>query len=541
MTNSMTSQIDSARAKKAARTIQTRLKALGQTICLNHAYEAVAAVADYPTWAIMKAALDAGEAAVIRNSEKVPDWLPFRIDENNPAVLVYGPDDERRAAVIAFLLREHADRTGTGGALHAICAGTPNPHLVSVARSTRKSGSVAEEVIATLENSHRAVLNIFDLPPGRMVPTDAHKARIIAFLDEVTEQGLGALSDKFLPIVVDAAYAMATGSGAEASHRVYERGMRADIDAVMDREWGVNLTPPIRTWIDVSKALTLSGEHALAAAAMAHAVPRLDTLIACSRNPEIMDRFSNFTVSDERVPDAFCRLASQAIREFAFLQVPSNVRVAQGASPILFGIECPSVEAGNLLSIVARNAIDLATDGTSRAGFSIVIDPDIIPRNASVECHRQVYQSIKSGIPIIVMTASTEIAESIYELVSSVFVTGFDKRVRVGDLCGILDLDENTAEEMHAKLFQASGRNDITSALAIVKRWMRRKTAFVEFPAPVPHGPPGSDDEKQPPATKDIGDYLSTLDKSPYELKGSERQVVDGVSTLKGSWRLANS
>ena len=39
------------------------------------------------------------------------------------------------------------------------------------------------------------------------------------------------------------------------------------------------------------------------------------------------------------------------------------------------------------------------------------------------------------------------------------------------------------------------------------------------------------------PAKKDIAHYLDQFSDSPYRLPtGSGRQIVDGVSTLKGSW-----
>jgi hypothetical protein len=37
-----------------------------------------------------------------------------------------------------------------------------------------------------------------------------------------------------------------------------------------------------------------------------------------------------------------------------------------------------------------------------------------------------------------------------------------------------------------------------------------------------------------------IADYLSNFEKSPYVLAAKEYQNVEGVSTLRGSWRSPN-
>jgi hypothetical protein len=480
MAKTSTFPIDAARAKTAARSVQTRFTALGHNISLNHAYEAVAAVAGFPTWAVMKPTLDNSPTGFAKMSP--PAWHPFRIDDNNPAALAYGPADARRASVVASLLAENLTGKEPRHPVQVMCLGPVCPHLLAALRSLSDVGPESE-VVATFGPAHGTILNIFDLPLGQTAPTEAHKRRIIDFLHVLTLGSTSFSYSRFFSNIVDRAYETALGHGRGSRPFPYARGILPDVDAHLDR-LGLPKDDIPRSWHQVSDLLRPLGQHTLAAASASQAMPRLETLLFYRADDAFMAGNASVRISGELLVDLFARKVSTAIRNHAFLRRPSNFRIVQETGMTILGIEADDRDVAALIRITVENALRLASETHNKPGLQsppFVVYGNDLEEEHAISSHSRVSKSVEQSAPIIVATGSRETLEVVFPLSSSTFITGIEKRTQVGPICSTLELDEDVAENMHAKLFATARNSAPFPVFSLLKRWIGTKTAFVEF------------------------------------------------------------
>lgn len=352
--------MDAPTAKSAARNLKRRLEALGHVISLNHAYEGVAAMCGYPTWAVMKARLEmepSSDPVVIEKPfpEGGIPWQQFSSSRHNPTSLFFGPDDARRQAIldaiaIAFIEEQRAMPAQTPSLkpfLRAIMVTSGSPCLSMVERKLATDREAFSRVGISKDSCD---LSIFDLPLGRKYPRSGHRSRIIDFLTALVRPGIeGNISDdqavaEPIPRLVDALY-----TARDREPRMYEAGIFPEIDALLFRRvediGGM-------TWWDVSAKLADLYLTDLAQWAMAQAVPSLSDCMPLLGDIDRQGVMSN----GERAVHVIGRGISSALRAYPFLR---NVRRPgerhSKAAVIEIADEADDGRVADLLFLTAEN------------------------------------------------------------------------------------------------------------------------------------------------------------------------------------------
>lgn len=488
--------VDAAFTKAAARTVKSRLEALGHSVSLNHAYEAVAATFGSPTWAVMKSRIanlpddqsESSEPATITTSRRPGaklGWSDILLSESNPVVLVHGPVNYRRSRIVEVIASEF---NSTQPRVRGIFMNEDLPELFQPDGNTK--------VCVTLSNTHQNVLNIFDTKLGLRTPSAEHADRIAHFLMTLLNRGgsgpaIASLS--FARSLVDAAYVRCSDSDRHGTPLVYGVGIVPGVDVAIGSTHGY------RTWWSVVDGLLTQGKVALAIRAQRHAVPRLEHLMSILRCDKFADQYHNLKTSEgEGVLDACARMISTAIRENAVLQRPTNLVIDPRSEMLSIKIETPTGDTGvatrhdvwaeSILYRLAVDALEKSLDSTSTAldrpclfvlsginGKDFGDDED----NSLVTITKRAHENENR---VILVTSEIGFIDKLTELSSSVVVSGCATRRDVDQICRTLSLPDAALEEIHEHLFTRGELEESTSAYAVRQMFRSQKTGLVEFP-----------------------------------------------------------
>jgi hypothetical protein len=461
--------VDAPTAKAAARNVKQRLSALGHEIGLNHAYEAVAAMGGYPTWAVMKASLEAGSALSPQAPATVKpfpvgvmDWETFSPGTRNPTALFFGPAGRRRAGVMTFLrdewVKRYQESVGEVAFLRTIT-------FVSRNSQPADDKDQGERVRISKEFSDIA---IFDLPLGQRYPAPAHRERIIEFVAAVTISFYGGkLSEgdrralvEPIPRMVDQAYALRNLE----SPWLYRRSVLEDIDS-FDGKAGFDFAGSQATWWDVSDALAGKYLTKLATWARAQAVPSLNDLTFMSRQADMGGVLSG----GEKVADCIARALSSALREFGALRGERKPRPIEEFNPIevIEIVDQPSdPRANRLMLLLAVNRYRMLVDAVEadettrtvykparlpRSGtpmrLSVSLPDTPVPLDGVVKIIFD--DAVMNGREVVVFTDDPVAAADHLDISSSYFVHGCSTHDDVGTVAALFGFDKSAADLIH--------------------------------------------------------------------------------------------
>lgn len=367
--------VDAPTAKAAARNVKQRLAVLGHEISLNHAYEAVAAMSGYPTWSVMKAKLEASvafiEEPVENDTAPFPEgiaWDRMAMGEYNPTMLVFGPDDLRRNEIMKSVankwLATYSGRYDIVPFMRMI-AFTPSPVLafdgLTGFRTVRSVGKFHLRA-----SKGAACLDIFDLPLGRRVPTERHKARIVAYLlSVVTGQDPTLAADApalttLLSQVVDAIYDRLSDRVKGGQPRRYSAGVVRFVDQAVDaHKIGHDEDT---TWWEMSEELAYRQLISLAEWAQAQTRPRLEDVMRCVTEMDISFKAS----SGETLGHAVVRCVSRALRDLPFVRGFDEFREDRHSRLGIIEIERSGDDLSDRLMLLqAINHYEMLTDDIS--------------------------------------------------------------------------------------------------------------------------------------------------------------------------------
>lgn len=324
--------INHERAKSSAQAVKRRLGDLGHSVCLNHAYEALAASLGFKTWAIMKSRLDGADevpvAESIQHEAVSPEfadqaglrWRDLKLDRFNPVAMIHGPSGPKRDYVTRLFI---GGLNSVGRRFAYIGDGlAAKQEATKLSKGFLASSNAAFEFHAIdLDRS----INIFDLPLGAIRPSDTHRSRIVYFLKRLIEldQPCSSLDD-ILRHLVDEAYDYVFDESRATHGRFHYQSMPSlsELEAFC-RASGIKLEEHGTRWIDLANAIGDKGEQRLAGQAMRYAVPVIETLMTIVRSEPFRGNYGHIYVKGESILNRCLRSFSSAIREFPFLRGPT--------------------------------------------------------------------------------------------------------------------------------------------------------------------------------------------------------------------------
>lgn len=489
MTHVKIPDVDYARAKNAAKAVKSRLHDLGNEVCLNHAYEAVAATLGFKTWAVMKARLDgdqsAGETPSATSCEAPREdrpkqagltWHDLRLGEYNPVVMIHGPAGRKRDIV----MREIAGQIEKlPRRIRAISLGKPDSGLPLAligdcwSRDPNEQPNAATFVLDP--TSHSSAINIFDLPFRSNRPSPAHLRRIVSFLGELTLVNQVSSGEAFLSDAVNELYARFI----DREQLMYRVGAVPQIDEFCAQA-GMKLDEKYTSWRNLALALATRLQPKLAGAAWRHGSPRLEHFMSVIRDEVIVDTYGTVRTSGELMVDACVRMVSLAIRTYPFLQRPTAVDFGQTPVEII-GIELADGRASAAASLLYKLAFEASVleHGEIRSDTHLLVSgaelvPDDLP-GLLARAHEE------DGPRIVLATADTARVGDLDRFVTSHVVTGCSTRASVQELCSNLKIGPAGFESIHDRLFGTHDENKL-EAFCVRKKFVTQREGLIVIP-----------------------------------------------------------
>ncbi len=488
MTHVKIPDVDNARAKNAAKAVKSRLHDLGNEVCLNHAYEAVAATLGFKTWAVMKASLDGDQSAIDAppaTSYQAPredrrkkgglNWHDLRLGEYNPVVMIHGPSGRKRDIVmreIASQTEKHPRR------IRGISLGKPDNGLALALagncwnRDSDEQPSADTFVLDPM--SQRSAINIFDLPFRANRPSPAHLCRIVSFLGELTLVNQVSSGEAFLSDAVNELYARFI----DREQLMYHAGVVPQIDEFCAR---VGMRPDEKTsWRNLASALTTWLQPKLARAAWRHGSPRLEHFMSVICDEAIVDTYGAVRIAGERMVDACTRMVASAIRTYPFLQRPTAVDLGQTKVEII-GIELAEGQVSAAASLLYKLAFEASVleHGEVRSDTHLLIaGAELMPNDLQGLLERA---HEEDGPRIVLVTADTARVSALDRFVTCHVVAGCSTRASVQELCDKLKIGPAGFESIHERLFGAHDENKLET-FCVRKKFVTQREGLVVIP-----------------------------------------------------------
>lgn len=489
MTHVKIPDVDYARAKNAAKAVKSRLHDLGNEVCLNHAYEAVAATLGFKTWAVMKARLDGDQGigdTPSTTSCEAPrgdrpkqgrlTWHDLRLGEYNPVVMIHGPSGQRRDIVmkeIACQIEKLPRR------IRAISFGKLDSGLpLALTGDYWNRGPDGQPNAATFildPTSHGSAINIFDLPFRSDRPSPAHLRRIVSFLGELTLVNQVASGEAFLSNAVNELYARFIGR----EQLMYHVGVVPEIDEFCARV-GMEPNEKYTSWRNLAFALANWRQFKLARVAWRHGTPRLEHLMGVIRDDVIVDSYGGVRMAGERMLDACMRMISSAIRTYPSLQRPTAVDFGQTKVEII-GIELADGHVSAAASLLYKLAFEASVmeHGEIRSDTHLLISGAELVSDDLQGLLARAHED--DGPRIVLATADTARISDLDRFVTSHVVTGCSTRASVQELCGNLKIGPAGFESIHERLFGNHDENKI-EAFCVRKKFVTQREGLVSVP-----------------------------------------------------------
>jgi hypothetical protein len=452
--------VDYVRAKNAAKAVKTRLHDLGNDVCLNHAYEAVAASLGYKTWAVLKSRLDgetqpdaAAHVSALRQDENTAKadlgWFDLALGDYNPVVMVHGPAGRKRDAVIGAFA---GNVSKVAKRVRVINFGVPDRelaerlverHQIPGRQPTKPDGVLFNLDPTAVESS----INFLDLPLGETKPSKARRYGIIRFLEKLTELGGYTGAQDFFGNLVDSTYQKFM----EREPTRFSEGVVPEID-----KWiavaGFSF-PEAGSWIDVAHLLVGQLQFRLARIAWRHACPRLENLMVEMRYYPFVGTYRQHKIDGEAVIDICSRMISRAIRDYPFLRRPTAVDFAAVGELHVVGIDTTTGASQEAVSLLYRLAFD-----ASVIGFDDFDQQTLVVVSGAEAITGKVKWLLESahqeGGPMVVIAAADGSGLDQFDhLVTSHIVVGCSTRASVKVICDRLKISEAGFETMHERLF----------------------------------------------------------------------------------------
>jgi hypothetical protein len=499
--------VDAVRAKSMARAVQRRYQELGTTVSLNHAYEAVAAVFEFSTWSRMKSRLDGetgSEEGAKRRIETLKSdlensclqWSDVALVDLNPVTMVTGVEGSEIRKTLIKLLKTSLQRQGSQpvrlisrNAHFGFCS---EMHARTKEKSVHTPGTHAINV-ASIGQSKKKVINIFDTENGLRQPTPAHRARLVDFLSTILHYGeqreiSGAAS--LIGAAIDAVYDGVSDNTRNGVPNKYYQGLDTEIDEVYQR-----LHPNLRsveTWWDVADELMMKGHVELHRRACAYAAPRLDNFMKVLRDPQIMNVHATaIAYGGEKLVDALARRISSAIRDHVFLQGPSTVGIDFDAPFLAVEIV---VEPGNAFeeALLQRIALDACMKGCfsketikrdGAKGVVVIEGLDRLAQTGVSEVLRGLLEKAHGrGPAVIASTSTTGALARFVDWVTTNVVIGCKTRLEVSEIASVVGFNETSFEQMHAYLFDADLQRSVPVAVCAKRGFRSLTEGIVQLP-----------------------------------------------------------
>jgi hypothetical protein len=460
MTNVKIPDVDHVRAKNAAKAVKSRLSQLGSEVCLNHAYEVVAATLGFKTWAVMKANLDGNQFTETRlpypinnvssdknSKQSMVRWQDVEIGDYNPVVMIHGPSGSKRDAVMVAATRnsQKAPRR-----IRGIVLGTSNSGLdeaLSDDWSRCLDGQPNRAMFVLNPMSHRSAINIFDLPFRATKPSPSHLRRIVSFLGELTLLSQTTSGHAFLADAVAELY----GHFMVREPLMYQTGTVPQIDEYCMLA-GIELDEKCTSWYELAITLATKFQSKLAGVAWRHACPRLEHLMNVLRQEIIMDTYGEVKIAGERIVDSCMRLLAIAIRAYPFFQRPTAMDLGQTKVEII-GIELADGQVTAATTLFYRLVFEasIMEYGEIQNDTHILISGgELLPdelQGLLESAHEP------DGPKIVLINDSTLCTSGIDRFVTSHIVAGCSTRASVEELCDRLKIDQDGLEAIHERLF----------------------------------------------------------------------------------------
>jgi hypothetical protein len=489
MTHVEITAVDHARAKSAAKAVKSRLHDLGNDVCLNHAYEAVAASLGFKTWAVMKASLDCG-----MDPQSVPSqppshpvetfppsqaglaWRHLQVGENNPVVMIHGPPTRKRDIVLHEVASHYEKAPGR---IRAITLGKPEDELAHALTgdywNRGPSGRPGASVFHLHPTSDTSSINIFDLPFGTDRPSAKHLARIVAFLGELTLLNQAISGEAFLSNAVNQMYARFID---DKPFR-YCVGNVPQIDEFCQQA-GIALDVGQTSWREIALELADRLQLKLARVAWRHSCPTLQHLMLAIRDHIVMDSYGSVRVAGELMVDVCARMVSVAIREYPFLRRPTAFDFGQSQVEVV-GIDVRNGHTSAAVSLLYRLAFeasamecgDIGSDTLLLISGAELVWKDLPALLASA--HEE------DGPRIVFAAADGVCVDEVARFVTSHVIAGCASRASVQELCSGLSIGPTGFESIHERLF---GNHDDSKleAYCIRRKFVNQREGLVTIP-----------------------------------------------------------
>lgn len=479
--------VDYARAKNAAKAVKTRLHELGNNVCLNHAYEAVAATLGFKTWAVMKANLDKGDGARVASGpisaecevrqRGQPTIGDLTVGENNPVVMVHGPAGSRRNKTVSGVAKLNVNPKRP---FRVIGLGAPDTELAAyLANSLDKllhgHGHPAgqDDIVFTLNPYlEKCSVNPFDLPYGATAPAANKRAWLVSFLQRLAGDGHRTTSSRFLEQGIDLLYKKFMF---EEPFR-YHAGVNEDVDAHLAGA----VLPDGVTWIAVARFLMQKFQMRLARLAWRHASPRLEHLMTVLRHEDLLDigGYRDSPIPGERLADKYVRVVSSAVREYPFFRRPTAVDFDGGAVRII-GIEQPNGPADSAVALMFRLVAEQCFFGDDRGatGTRVVSSGAELIQAELVELMELAHA--EGDISLIV--ASDRELPDLERLTTTHVVSGCASRAAVQEVCARLNISGVGFELIHDRLFEDFDEKRIET-FCVRRKFVGQREGMVVIP-----------------------------------------------------------
>ena len=489
MTHVKIPDVDYARAKNAAKAVKSRLHDLGNEVCLNHAFEAVAATLGFKTWAVMKARLDGNQSAdetpstasyeashEDRTKQGGLAWHDLRLGEYNPVVMIHGPSGHKRDIVmreIASQIEKPPRR------IRGISLGKPDNELALALTGDYWNRDPNDQPIATTfvldPMSQRSAINIFDLPFRFNRPSPAHLRRIVSFLGELTLINQATSGAAFLSDAVNQLYTHFV----DHEPLKYHAGVVPQIDEFCQQA-GLALEEGRTSWRDLALKLASMLQPKLAGVAWRHGSPRLEHFMAAIRDEFLMDTYGAVKMAGERMVDACMRMVSSAIRTYPFLQRPTAMDFGQSKVEII-GIELADGQASAAASLLYKLAFEASVleHGEVRSDTHLLISGAELLSDDLQGLLEHAHD--EDGPRIVLVTEDPARVSSLDRFVTSHVVTGCSTRASVQELCNNLKIGPTGFESIHERLFGTHDENKL-EAFCVRKKLVTQREGLVVIP-----------------------------------------------------------
>lgn len=478
--------VDYARAKNAAKAVKTRLHDLGNDVCLNHAYEAVAASLGFKTWAVMKAQLEKETPVTISTGSISPEIVgqprgalgfgDLTFEEFNPVIMVHGPAGLKRDKTVSAIARLNLNPKRP---MRVIGLGAPDLELAAYITSTLeyrmvqgfgKAGNPGDVMFYLRPHEHRSAVNPFDLPLDVIAPSLSKRARMVSFLQGLEGETNRRASGMFLHRAVDLLYKTFLSEQPFA----YHRGVDEEIDAHLS---DVDLADGV-TWIEVARILKKKLQLRLARKAWRFGSPRLEHLMSILRHDEISERGDNRGRYEEGLADRYMRLVSSVVREYPFLQRPTAVDFDGSHSAQVIGIEMHQNENAGAAALLFRVVVEVCVLDEEDVPASVAISSgaELIP-NELVNLMEKAHAD--SGLRVVV--ACERELQALERYATTHVVVGCVSRAQVQEICGRLNIGGAGFELIHERLFGEFDEQRIET-YCVRRKFVNQREGLVTIP-----------------------------------------------------------